>query len=76
MSNGKRAAAHELREKKTADIKAEMQALYDRLMKEPWDLDFGKEWAKVEKKYDRGLFLLAEREFYASVRTKKLETNM
>jgi hypothetical protein len=78
MTTSKRAAAHELREKKITDIRTEMQALYDRLMKEPWGVDFGTEWTRLEKKYEkeRGLFLLAEREFYAAVRKTKKETNM
>ena len=78
--SGKRAWAQEQREKKVIQLKAEIKELYDRFMADPLNVDFGEEWDELAKKHekDKGLLLIAEREFYAELKKKKepLQTNM
>ena len=77
--SGKRAYQQELREKKIINLKAEIKELYDRFMADPLNVDFGEEWDRLAKKHekDKGLLLIAERDFYSELKkTKELKTNM
>lgn len=78
---GKRAWAAEQRNKKIADMKAEIADLYKRFTDDPFKVDYGAELEALDKKYpkDKGLLLIAEREFYAELKANRKEpllTNM
>jgi hypothetical protein len=78
--NGKRAFRAEVRAMKIIDMKADIAALYKRFTDDPFKVDYGKELEALDKKYpkDKGLLLIAEREFYQDLKKIKgpLQTNM
>ena len=77
--NGKRAYAAERRLKRTQFFKDEIKKIYERFTAAPFDVDYGDELEKLNKQYpkEKGLILIAEREFYQDLKkTKTLQTNM
>lgn len=81
MTMGKRAYTAEQREKKIAQMKAEIAVIYKKFTDDPFKVDYGKELEALDKKYpkEKGMLLIAEREFYAELKANRKEpllTNM
>ena len=71
--NNKRAFAAEQREKKVFDYTQRILKIIADFTANPFDVDYGKEMDKLNKenKADKGLILLAERESYKVVNSRK-----